>query len=197
MSLPGGIADKLGGRYESRWTLRCALRVLAGQADWIEIEPLGPSGEGIEFIFSERGVQEHHQVKRGRTGVGHWTLTALKDEGVLAHFRRILEQGGRPRFISAHDAHELHELADRARASQTLTDFHSRLGKGFDKKFGQLRAWWSWTEQEGFEALNRTDVSSVGDDELDEWNLSVVERHLDGQPAQALASLAQVLIDNL
>ena len=197
MSLPGGIADKLGGRYESRWTLRCALRVLAGQADGIEIEPLGASGEGIEFIFSERRVQERHQVKRGRTGVGHWTLAALNDEGVLAHFRRILEQGGRPRFVSAHDAHELHELSDRARASKTLRDFHARLGKGFDKKFGQLRAWWNWDEQAAFEALKRTDVSSVGDDELAEWNLSVVERHLDGQPAQALASLAQVLIDNM
>lgn len=197
MSLPGGIADKLGGRYESRWTLRCALRVLAGEAERIEVEPLPPSGEGIEFIFSERGVEEFHQVKRGRTGVGHWTLLALKDKGVLADFRRILEEGGRPRFISAHDAHELHELSDRARASDTLSDFYARLGKGFGSKFGQLREWWNWSEQTAFEALQRTDVSSVGDDELDEWNLSVVERHVDGQPAQALASLAQVLIDNM
>jgi hypothetical protein len=197
MSLPGGIADKLGGRYESRWTLRCALRVLAGLADWIEIEPIGPSSEGIEFIFSERGVQERHQVKRGRTGVGHWTLSALNGEGVLGHFGRILEQGGRPRFVSAHDAHALHELSDRARGSQDLGDFFARLGKDWQQEFGKLRAWWGWDEETAFEALTRTDVSTVGDDELDEWNLSVVERYLDGQPAQALVSLAQVLIDNM
>lgn len=197
MSLPGGVADKLGGRYESRWTLRCALRVLAGVADWIEIEPLGPSGEGIEFIFSERGVQERHQVKRGRTGVGHWTLSALNGEDVLGHFRRILEQGGRPRFVSAHDAHALHELSDRARASHDLGDFFARLGKDWQQEFGKLRAWWGWDEETALEALTRTDVSAVGDDELNEWNLSVVERYLDGQPAQALVSLAQVLIDNM
>ena len=197
MSLPGGIADKLGGRYESRWTLRCALRILAGEADWIEIEPLGPSGDGIEFAFGERNVVEQHQVKRGRTGVGHWTLSALKTEGVLEHFRRILEQGGRPRFISAHDAHALHELADRARVSQDLPEFLQRLGKDWRARFDQLREWWSWDEHACFEALTRTDVSSVGDDELDQWNLSIVERHVDGQPAQALASLAQVLIDNM
>jgi hypothetical protein len=197
MSLPGGIADKLGGRYESRWTLRCALRVLAGVAEWIEIEPLGPTGVGIEFVFSERDVQERHQVKRGRTGVGHWTLSALNGEGVLGHFRRILEQGGRPRFVSAHDAHELHELSDRARASRDLSEFFARLGKDWEQEFGKLRAWWGWDEQTAFEALTRTDVSAVGDDELDEWNLSVVERCLHAQPAQALASLAQVLIDNM
>jgi hypothetical protein len=197
MSLPGGIADKLGGRYESRWTLRCALRVLAGLADWIEIEPLGPTGEGIEFVFSEGQAQERHQVKRGRTGVGHWTLAALNSEGVLGHFSHILEQGGRPRFVSAHDAHQLHELSDRARASQDLGDFVARLGENWQKEFGNLRAWWNWDEKTAFEALTRTDVSAVGDDELDEWNLSVVERYLDGQPAQALASLAQVLIDNM
>lgn len=197
VSLPGGIADKLGGRFESRWTLRCALRILAGEADWIEIEPLGPSGEGIEFVFGERDVAEQHQVKRGRTGVGHWTLNALKDEGVLGHFRRILEQGGRPRFVSAHDAHQLHELSDRARASEDLREFLQRLGDGWQTRFDQLRAWWEWDEQATFEALARTDVSTVGDDELGEWNLSIVERHIDGQPAQALASLAQVLIDNM
>src|SRR4051812_15632714 len=150
MSLPGGIADKLGGRYESRWTLRCALRVLAGQAGWIEIEPLGPSGEGIEFVFSERGVRERHQVKRGRTGIGHWTLSALKSEGVLAHFGRILEQGGRPRFVSGHDAHQLHELCDRARASRDLRDFFARLGAEWQQEFGKLRAWWGWDEQTAF-----------------------------------------------
>jgi hypothetical protein len=197
MSLSGGIADKLGGRYESRWTLRCALRVLGGEADWIEIEPLGPTGQGIEFILCQNDVTEQHQVKRGKTGVGHWTLSALNGEGVLAHFGRILEQGGRPRFVSAHDAHELHELSDRARASENLSDFRARLGKQWEAKFGQVRTWWGWDEQTAFEALRRTDVSSVGDDELDEWNLSVVERHVDGQPAQALASLAQVLIDNM
>lgn len=197
MSLPGGIADKLGGRFESRWTLRCALRILAGQSDWIEIEPLGPTGQGIEFVISEAGVAEQHQVKRGRTGVGHWTLNALKDEGVLGHFRRILEQGGHPRFVSAHDAHQLHELSDHARASKDLPEFLQRLGGGWQTTFGQLRAWWGWDEQATFEALARTNVSTVGDDELDEWNLSIVERHVDGQPAQALASLAQVLIDNM
>ena len=162
-----------------------------------EIEPLGPSGEGIEFAFSERSVVEQHQVKRGRTGVGHWTLSALKREGVLDHFRRILEQGGRPRFISAHDAHQLHELADHARDSKDLPEFLQRVGKQWRARFDALREWWGWDEQACFDALARTDVSSVGDDELDEWNLSIIERHVDGQPAQALASLAQVLIDNM
>jgi hypothetical protein len=46
MSLPGVIADKLGARYEFRWTLR----VLAGHADRIVIERLSRAGEGIRGV---------------------------------------------------------------------------------------------------------------------------------------------------
>jgi len=41
MTLPGGASDKLGNRYEGRWTLRCLVRVLEEQADSIRVaEPV-------------------------------------------------------------------------------------------------------------------------------------------------------------
>src|SRR4051794_6138368 len=47
--LPGGAADKVGNRYENRWTVRWLAGVLADEARSIRIEPPGAEGEGIEF----------------------------------------------------------------------------------------------------------------------------------------------------
>lgn len=198
MSLSGGTADKLGGRYETRWTLNCVLRVLSDDAEWILVEPPGEAGEGIEFVFARDGREEHHQVKRQRTGEGHWSLQALRAAGVLGHFKTWLDRGGNPRFISGHDAHQLHELADRARGSQSLSDFLTEwLGKAWTDVFQTLSSMWNWTEQETYEGLQRCDVIPVGDDELQEWNRSIVGRLIEGDPNLALASLAQIVTDNL
>jgi hypothetical protein len=198
MSLPGGTADKLGGRYESRWTLRCLLKILAEEADWIRVEPVGRDGDGIEFVLALEGREEHHQVKRQRTGQGHWTLKALDDERVLANFKTILERDGNPRFVSGHDADQLHVLGDRARQSQDLRDFLANwLGKGWEEHFQTLRSAWKYTDLQTYEALQRCNVITVGDDELAEWNRSLVERFLDAVPDTALAALAELVIANL
>jgi hypothetical protein len=44
MALPGGSADKLGNRYEGRWTVVCMARVLHDRAEAIELEPPRLSG---------------------------------------------------------------------------------------------------------------------------------------------------------
>jgi len=45
MPLPGGSADKIGNRYEGRWTVSCLALVMADKAVAIELEP--PDGEGV------------------------------------------------------------------------------------------------------------------------------------------------------
>ena len=198
MSISGGTADKLGGRYEARWTLNCVLRILAERADWIWVEPIGAEGEGIEFIFSRDGRDEHHQVKRQRTGEGHWTLAALRDAGVLANFKTILARGGNPRFISGHDAHELHELGDRARKASTLGEFRAEwLPKEWTSKFQTLSSIWDQGEAGTYDGLLRCDVITVGDDELDAWNQSLVEGLVEAPPRTALAALVDIVADRL
>jgi hypothetical protein len=51
MSYPGGIAAKHGERYETRRTVHCLLEILRGNAERIELEPVGPEGEGVEFVL--------------------------------------------------------------------------------------------------------------------------------------------------
>ena len=45
MQLPGGEADKAGNRFELRWTVRQLIRLLTGDAVWIQLEPIGAERE--------------------------------------------------------------------------------------------------------------------------------------------------------
>jgi len=48
MPLPGGEADKLGNRYEGRWTVCRMIDVMDEKADYIELEK--PGEDGFEFF---------------------------------------------------------------------------------------------------------------------------------------------------
>src|SRR3954447_3213754 len=81
----GGEADKIGNRYEGRWTVHWLLQVLAGRARSIVVERRGPGGEGVEFtVIGIAGDEASHQVKRQRGNRNGWSLRELEAEGVLA-----------------------------------------------------------------------------------------------------------------
>jgi len=86
----GGIADKLGNRYEAKWLVRQFLDVLAGRAEWVQFEGIGREFQGFEFAVSESGLIRWHQTKVSNRN-GNWTISALSDQGVLAAFRKRLE----------------------------------------------------------------------------------------------------------
>jgi hypothetical protein len=74
MPLPGGPSDKLGNRFELRWTVRRIVDLITGRLQWIRIEP--PGQDAIEFRCAMDRREEAHQVKRG-VSTGHWTIAAL------------------------------------------------------------------------------------------------------------------------
>jgi hypothetical protein len=61
----GGKTDKVGNRYEGRWTVRQVLDILQGAALAITIEPIGEIGEGVEFSIR---VQSAHHLLRIDSG---------------------------------------------------------------------------------------------------------------------------------
>lgn len=66
---PGGIADKLGNRYEAKWLVCQLLDVIAGKAEWLRFEGITRKFDGFEFAVSRGGVTEWHQTKiNGSTG---------------------------------------------------------------------------------------------------------------------------------
>lgn len=85
MPLPGGPADKPGNRCEGRWTVRCLLRVPAGEARTIRLEPPGAEGGGVEFRLDTSRGAEHWQVERQQSHGGSWSITDLESKVALEH----------------------------------------------------------------------------------------------------------------
>src|SRR6266699_3711422 len=90
MPLTGGSADKIGNRYELRWTALCLVELLDGLAQEIRIEQPGYEGEGIEFVLLRHGIRELHQVKRQTTKGAGWTVRSLSANDVLTNIEKRL-----------------------------------------------------------------------------------------------------------
>lgn len=172
MTLRGGPANKLGNRYEGRWTAYCILRILNEEMRSIWLEPVGEEGEGVEFVLTGNdGVREHHQVKRQHSK-GNWTLTRLADEGVLHTFRDKLSSSLNERcvFVSTVSAGELSELGDRARSAHNFTEFERAFldAQQIKTNFDSLREKWSGCrEQEAYEWLQRVFVRTMDESSLE------------------------------
>lgn len=197
----GGPANKYGNRYEDRWTAHCALRLLAGEADTIYLE--GPnSEEGFEFSMEIPGAPEFHQVKRQRTGEGHWTLQALDDLGVLDSFlRKLREPKVRCVFASAHAADSLDELCDWAQKFNEWEKFEQQLDTRLKWKgnFEDLRKRWDVSGEKTWEALLRIRVATIGEPELLSTTRLQAELYLTGhsQAETAVADLVDILRDEV
>jgi hypothetical protein len=192
MSYPGGIAAKHGERYEAQWTVNCVLDMLRGNAESIDLEPIGPDGVGTEFVLGRKGKREYHQVKR--RGSGRWSLTALKAEGVLTAFSAKLQAGAVTHFVSEQDANELRVLSERARNADDLADFLRHLGGDtWTQNFRTLASHMSLPEPETFSALRRIYVTVIDEEKLTTLNEAWVEPLIDAVPADVLADLADLV----
>ena len=199
MPLSGGPSAKVGDRYELLWTVHCMLRVMAGEAESIRLEPPGEEGEGIEFTIDGPGGTEYHQAKRQHTGPGVWSLAELAKEGVLARFHQKLDAPSAGTvFISAHAAHPLDELADRARAAGSWEEFERAYVSSINWSghFENLhRRWGSPEKSESYERLRRVYVRTIDEESLRGLVHSRMGALADGDPATATDVLAQFALD--
>jgi hypothetical protein len=150
MPSSGGAANKFGNLYEGLWTIDCMIDLIDEQATAIRLEPPGEEGEGVEFWLQKGDIREYHQVKRQKSQ-GEWTISSLeaKDIHVLSNFQRKLNQSSSHCvFVSSNSASELKELSDRARDSQSLSEFAENfLSQEKTKSFSKLCSKWSSYEK--------------------------------------------------
>ena len=142
--LSGGIADKLGNRYEAKWLVRLLLDVIAGKAAWLRFEGITPEFEGFECSVRRNHVVEWHQTKVNAPH-GNWTINALTREGVLTAFKRRLEAntGDLCIFISQDPAKDFRALTEAAKTANDVREFIGTLGNKQRDKFDHLAAIWS------------------------------------------------------
>lgn len=130
MTLPGGAADKIGNRYELRWTVQAFAQLLRGELDLIRLE--NPGEDCCEFYTASGTTRTYHQVK-WQVGAGKWSLALLKKkkgkkQGVLEYFWTKLNEDSDSQcnFVSTCDAPDIRELAERSGQATN----HSRICLG-------------------------------------------------------------------
>jgi hypothetical protein len=157
--LPGGPSDKAGNNYEALWGVVCFLKICAGKAKAIRIEP--PRVDTAEFYLDVENTRQYWQTKRQHLH-SSWTLRALADEKVLEFFLRELRAGNSCVFASITDAEELRTLSTAAKNAANYSEFIDKfLSKDRVKSFSTLCGFWKPIEnEEAFELLKRIEVKS-------------------------------------
>jgi hypothetical protein len=150
----GGVADKLGNKYELAWAVRYAIFCIQDERRSITLEDIDPElADGSEFTYvDEHGNVSVTQVKRQNNITDHWTIAALRSRGVLAAAARHVAAGRAFHFSSMTPSGALRVMAERSRQSRDPQQFVSHqltdeLGPKFDEltaenAFGSTEAAW-------------------------------------------------------
>ncbi|HEY4201524.1 MAG TPA: ATP-binding protein [Devosiaceae bacterium] len=144
----GGIADKVGNRFEARWLTHQLLGLLDGTIQAITIEALGDEEQGFEFSITRASGSEWHQCKR-QTASGIWSIASLDAAGVLAAFHaKTGTDGARCLFVSSDPSPQLKLLQDKLPATHSIEAFEASLSKA------ETQHWCLLKERLGVEAAN-------------------------------------------
>ena len=91
---PGGIADKVGNRYEAIWLIRHLVQLIDGRATAITIEAVGDEGVGFEFAIDSPDPSRmasmqtpHRRQLDNQPASRRRSAGALQDEGGKQHQR--------------------------------------------------------------------------------------------------------------
>lgn len=152
----GGIADKLGNRYEAKWLVRQLLDVIGDKAQWLRYEGISSDFCGFEFAVGKGNVIEWYQAKINRPN-GNWTLLSLKNENVLSAFKRCLNADYRNHciFVSQDPAKDISALAEKAKIASSAEEFEESLGRGHATKLDELCEIWDVKTEIAFLWLQR------------------------------------------
>lgn len=194
MPLRGGASDKVGNRYERLWTVFAFLDVLAGEAEYVQVEYPGDDGSGARFLLLRDGTREWHQVRRQRVRY-QWTIRNLSSARVLESWWPKIQDGDRCVFVSGTSAQELHELAERAAQAESWAEFNRELpgARHHCEHFDQLRgAWGNCSGEAAFLALRQVNVHVIGEGRLRARVLDRAASLVDGDPAQVARLLADM-----
>ncbi|MEV5935245.1 hypothetical protein AB0L56_21595 [Streptomyces sp. NPDC052079] len=196
----GGETDKFGNRYEGAWTIRHALYVLLGSGTSLCVEPGGPLGDGVEFVYQHDHGKEVHQVKRQNRNANSWNVTSLRAKGVWESLRSHVEAGRTFHFVSVVPARAIDELADRARRSDDLASFEAEwLTDELRGSFDALASGGIYgSSATAWRMLRGIRVEWHDERDLVHTNAVLAEQVLAGAPGRLAAlALGQVLLDNL
>jgi ATPase family associated with various cellular activities (AAA) len=166
--IPGGISSKLGNTYEAKWLALCFLYLLGGECDSLRYEGITTEYQGFECSVHRGETVEWHQTKINAPS-GQWTIGRLGSEGVLKAFANRLAAAPNAKciFVSQDPARDLKSLSEKARVANDLNEFLKALPGGLEQPFDSLVSKWATTRKFAFEWLQRCEVQTLPETQLD------------------------------
>lgn len=198
----GGVADKLGNKYELAWAIRYALFCIQDERRRLTLEDIDPElAEGSEFTYvNEHGLISVTQVKRQNNITDHWTIAALRGRGVLAAAARHVAAGRAFHFSSMTPSGALRVMAERSRQSVDPQQFVShQLTPALRPAFDELTAANVFGSSEvAWQTLRGMWIEIEVEEQLAMTNALVAEALLEGAPGGlAAVAIGAVLLNNL
>jgi len=195
--IKGGIAGKLGNRYEAKWLVRSFLDVIANKAHWLKYEGVEAEYRGFEFAVSRGDIIEWHQTKMN-SSKGNWTIDALAKEGVLKAFSNRLSTDGKAHcfFVSQDSAKDFRMFTEKAQITDSVEQFEQNLAKDQRKPFDQLKLEWSQPDEIVFDWLKRSHVMVFPERELDSAIESRGDLYFQKGGSVAFQNLRDILENN-
>ena len=96
----GGRADKYGNDYENAYFARLLLRLVEEKLRSVEVEPLGPNSDAVEFIATDfDGRRSYYQCKGSNSIYDKWRIGDLARHDVFSRLKSILESEPRARYF--------------------------------------------------------------------------------------------------
>ena len=126
MPPPGGLADKIGNRFEGRVAIGRLLQLIDDQHDSVLFRLEQPGDDSFEWwVQSASGSRAYTQVKRQQSLDEEWIIKTLVSRGVIPAFGRRLaeEPDAHCEFFSALSASHLLQMGDDARTAGSLQEF--------------------------------------------------------------------------
>ena len=197
MPLPGGPSDKLGNRYELWIVVRRMLDLVTGKLEWLRLEI--PGEDAVEFRCGGEERLEAHQVKRGISGGGHWTISALRD--VISGFGKLLDAESDLScvFTSEHAAAELKELSERARDAKDVVEFTSKFlePQWLKTAWSQVRAIWGTDDNTTHAHLRRIWAGASTEADVKGNTDAILQLLVSGNPATARSVLVELALESV
>lgn len=190
----GGVADKLGNRYEAKWLVQQLLRVIAGDAESLRYEGIPADFDGFEFSVRSAGVTSWHQTKINAPS-NTWTVAALSREGVLSAFKGRLAASPSDRcvLVSQYLARDLRELSGKAHDPLNLGEFKASLNTDEALCFGQLCTAWAEPEERAWSWLRRCSFEPWPETAIDTINATIGDLYFENGRANAFPLLRDYL----
>jgi len=186
----GGIADKIGNRFEARWLTSQLLGLLSGEALSVTIERIGDDEQGFEFLVERADASVWHQCKR-QTSATSWTITALANEGVIENFAGKLgiTSADRCVFVSTDVAKQIKLLEEKRRIATSLEEFEGALAQNEAPYWQSLMDHLAVDGEGALDWLAHCEFHAVSEDMLEEIVAHRVAFWFDGDPDAIVSAI--------